>query len=43
MQDIYIARAEQELALEEELYWGLVNVFRLPSMLFEMTKKKKND
>ena len=28
MQDIYIARAEGELALEEELWWALVSVYR---------------
>lgn len=76
-QDIYIARAEGELALEEQLYWSLVsalegwlwifseagggfwcwtgaslphalhgtpaaaqvNIYRLPSVLFELTKK----
>ena len=43
VQDIYIARAEEELALEEELYWGLVNIFRLPNVMFEMTKKTKRE
>ena len=28
LQDIYIARAEGELALEEALYWALINVYR---------------
>jgi piezo-type mechanosensitive ion channel component 1/2 len=40
-QDIYIARAEGELALEEELYWALVNIYRSPAVLFELTKKKE--
>lgn len=38
-QDIYIARAEGELALEEELYWALINIYRVPSVLFDLTKK----
>ncbi len=40
LQDIYIARAEGELALEEELYWALVSVYRQPHILFQLTKKK---
>jgi hypothetical protein len=40
-QDIYIARAEGLLALEEELYWALINVYRLPNVLFELTKKDR--
>jgi len=40
-QDIYIARAEGELALEEELYWAIINIYRRPSVLFELTKKKE--
>lgn len=42
-QDIYIARAEGELALEEELYWALINIYRLPSVMFELTKREKLD
>ena len=38
-QDIYIARAEGLLALEEELYNALLVVYRLPSVMFELTKK----
>ena len=39
-QDIYIARAEGELGLEEELYWTLINIYRLPpNLMFELTKK----
>jgi piezo-type mechanosensitive ion channel component 1/2 len=41
VQDIYIARAEGELALEEELYWALINIYRLPSVMFELTKREK--
>lgn len=41
MQDIYIARAEGELALEEELYWALINIYRLPAVMFELTKREK--
>jgi len=41
VQDIYIARAEGELGLEEELYWTLINVYRLPSLMFELTKKER--
>ncbi|KAK9824077.1 hypothetical protein WJX72_007565 [[Myrmecia] bisecta] len=40
-QDIYIARAEGELVLEEELYWALINIYRMPAVLFELTKKKE--
>lgn len=39
-QDIYIARAEGLLELEEELYNALLSVYRLPSMMFELTKKE---
>lgn len=38
-QDIYLARAEGLLALEEELYSALISVYRLPSVMFELTKK----
>ena len=40
LQDIYIARAECELELEEELYWALINIYRRPEALFELTKKR---
>ena len=40
-QDIYIARAQGELALEEELYWALINIYRSPAVMFELTKKKE--
>ena len=39
-QDIYIARAEGELELEEELYWALINIYRSPSVMFELTRVK---
>ena len=41
MQDIYIARAEGQLLLEEELYWALINIFRSPAVLFDLTKKSQ--
>ena len=40
MQDIYIARAEGELELEEELYWALINIYRSPAVMLEITRKK---
>jgi hypothetical protein len=40
-QDIYIARAEGLLGLEEELYGALITVYRLPHVLFALTKKNK--
>jgi hypothetical protein len=40
-QDIYIARAEGLLGLEEELYGALITVYRLPNLLFALTKKNK--
>ena len=40
LQDIYIARAEGELELEEELYWALINIYRSPAVMFEITRKK---
>ena len=43
MQDIYIARAEQELVLEEELYWALINIYRRPELLYELTQREKKD
>ena len=42
-QDIYIARAEQELVLEEELYWALINIYRRPELLYELTQRQMKD
>jgi len=39
-QDIYIARAEGLLELEEELYEALLAVYRLPDLMYELTLKK---
>ncbi|GAV80465.1 DUF3595 domain-containing protein [Cephalotus follicularis] len=37
-EDIYVARAESELGVEEVLYWTLVKIYRSPHMLLEYTK-----
>ncbi|PSS10163.1 Piezo-type mechanosensitive ion channel like [Actinidia chinensis var. chinensis] len=37
-EDIYAARAEGELEVEEVLYWILVKIYRSPHMLMEYTK-----
>ncbi|KAF5954962.1 hypothetical protein HYC85_007818 [Camellia sinensis] len=37
-EDIYAARAEGELEVEEVLYWILVKIYRSPHMLLEYTK-----
>ncbi|XP_010524005.1 PREDICTED: piezo-type mechanosensitive ion channel homolog [Tarenaya hassleriana] len=37
-EDIYAARAEGELGVEEVLYWALVKIYRSPHMLLEYTK-----
>ncbi|KAJ8748395.1 hypothetical protein K2173_003032 [Erythroxylum novogranatense] len=37
-EDIYAARAEGELGVEEVLYWTLIKIYRSPHMLFEYTK-----
>ncbi|XP_038705032.1 piezo-type mechanosensitive ion channel homolog isoform X2 [Tripterygium wilfordii] len=37
-EDIYAARAEGELKVEEVLYWTLVKIYRSPHMLLEYTK-----
>ncbi|XP_050265819.1 piezo-type mechanosensitive ion channel homolog [Quercus robur] len=37
-EDIYAARAEGELGVEEVLYWTLVKIYRSPHMLLEYTK-----
>ena len=41
LEDIDDARAERELAVEEELYWGLIHIYRSPAVLFELTKKQQ--
>lgn len=38
-EDIYAARAEGELGVEEVLYWTLVKIYRSPHMLLEYTKQ----
>ncbi|KAK6915539.1 Piezo non-specific cation channel, R-Ras-binding domain [Dillenia turbinata] len=38
-EDIYAARAEGELEVEEVLYWTLVKIYRSPHMLLEYTKQ----
>jgi hypothetical protein len=42
LQDIYIARAEGELALEEELWGVLLVVYKTPGLLGQLTRKDKN-
>ncbi|KAK8542359.1 hypothetical protein V6N12_014957 [Hibiscus sabdariffa] len=37
-EDIYAARAEGELEVEEVLYWTLVSIYRSPHMLLQYTK-----
>ncbi|XP_057439423.1 piezo-type mechanosensitive ion channel homolog isoform X2 [Lotus japonicus] len=37
-EDIYAARAEGELEVEEVLYWTLVKIYRTPHMLLEYTQ-----
>jgi hypothetical protein len=37
-EDIYAARAEGELEVEEILYWTLVKIYRSPHMLLEYTQ-----
>ncbi|KAK1398972.1 piezo-type mechanosensitive ion channel-like [Heracleum sosnowskyi] len=37
-EDIYAARAEGELGVEEVLYWTVVKIYRSPHMLLEYTK-----
>ncbi|KAL5566153.1 hypothetical protein UlMin_029317 [Ulmus minor] len=37
-EDIYAARAEGELEVEEVLYWTLIKIYRSPHMLLEYTK-----
>ncbi|KAK6911501.1 Piezo non-specific cation channel, R-Ras-binding domain [Dillenia turbinata] len=38
-EDIYAARAEGELEVEEVLYWTLVKIYRSPHMLLEYTEQ----
>jgi hypothetical protein len=38
MQDIYIARAEGELQLEEELFYVLLKIYKTPQLLNELTR-----
>ncbi|MEW5302433.1 MAG: hypothetical protein WDW36_005220 [Sanguina aurantia] len=40
-QDIYTARAEGALMLEEELFQVLVSIYRSPAVLFELTRRRK--
>ncbi|KAG2488469.1 hypothetical protein HYH03_012974 [Edaphochlamys debaryana] len=40
-QDVAVARAEGELVLEEQLFRALINVYRSPELLFELSKKHK--
>lgn len=37
-QDIYIARAEGELQLEEELFYLLLKIFKTPALLNQLTR-----
>lgn len=41
-EDIYAARAEGELEIEEVLYWTLVEIYRSPHKLLEYTKPDQN-
>jgi hypothetical protein len=38
LQDIYIARAEGELQLEEELFYLLLKIYKTPKLLNELTR-----
>lgn len=38
MQDIYIARAEGELQLEEELFYLLLKIYKTPQLLNQLTR-----
>ncbi|KAK3258623.1 hypothetical protein CYMTET_32340 [Cymbomonas tetramitiformis] len=37
--DIYAMRLAGEFALEDELYWTLIRIYRTPAVLFEFTRK----
>lgn len=41
-QDVYIARSQGELVLEEELFAALIAIYRSPAVLFELTRKHKS-
>jgi hypothetical protein len=36
-----MARAQGELALEEQLFSALINIYRSPAVLYELTRKHK--
>ena len=40
VQDLYIARSQGDLVLEEELYRVLISIYRSPQVLFELTRRK---
>lgn len=40
LQDIYVARAQGELLLEQELFAALINIYRSPAVLFELTRAR---
>ncbi|CAI5464139.1 unnamed protein product [Closterium sp. Yama58-4] len=42
-EDLYAARAEGDLELEEGLYWTLIKIYRSPHVLLEYTKGDKAD
>jgi Piezo non-specific cation channel, R-Ras-binding domain len=39
--DIAVAREEREMLLEEQLFYSLLNIYRSPAVLFELTKKDR--
>lgn len=39
--DIAVAREEREFMLEEQLFYSLINIYRSPAVLFELTKKDR--
>ena len=41
VEDVYAARAEGQLALEEELFFTLINVYRSPSILYEFSRRPR--
>lgn len=42
VQDIYVARAEQNLLLEEKLYWALIAIYRDPQALMVLSSLKED-
>ena len=40
--DIQTARAAGELALEEELFFSLLNIYRRPDVLFRLTMARRS-